>query len=243
MLSNHYNNTPPSLTAQLHALSDLEQTIIRHVTYYASKAWGYCQKTYKTISDETGISVATVERVMRLLKSLNLASIRRMGRLPSRITVAESLKAWVSQRFCSREGTVRERKPLSIYKSKIDDGLNEVLVKEATKEEAETIIERMSKSGVTESSISNVRKYVTTCVNNLRNGTHKLLKHLGAPKIINVPPQDVERIRESITELLESCKKYGLSPKKELSDYITSLGSKAESLDLKETLEGFLTKV
>lgn len=92
------------------SLSLTQKSVVRHISYYARMQWGYCQKTYKTIAKECGCSIATVKRIMSYMKSAGLATIRRMGRNPSQITVTEELI-----RVFNKRANEEPTKPHTIY--------------------------------------------------------------------------------------------------------------------------------
>lgn len=87
----HKKSKKSILYETLSKLTSTQKKVAKHITYYANKRWGYCEKTYRTIARECDCSVRTVEYVMHALKSAGLATIKRMGQAASRIKVISGL--------------------------------------------------------------------------------------------------------------------------------------------------------
>lgn len=117
-LAHENNSNIHGYEAKLEELSPAWIKAIRHISHYAAKRWGYCQKTYKTIASEIGLSERLVEEVVRFLKNLGCASVKRQGRNPSRIYISDHIIDFVKSKFSSLCGTNVERTPNTIYKNK-----------------------------------------------------------------------------------------------------------------------------
>jgi len=91
VFESNYTHQISNLQAQLHSLTQLEQKILRHLIYYASKSWGYCRKSYKTIADELGCSRDKIYSLIKKLKPLGVETEHRGPSTPI-ICVAKELK-------------------------------------------------------------------------------------------------------------------------------------------------------
>lgn len=81
----------------LHELTQLQFNILRHLSYYASKSWGFCRKTYQTIADELGCSLSTVEHAISKFKKTLDVIVKNGGCTASRIYIPD----WIKQYFCN----------------------------------------------------------------------------------------------------------------------------------------------
>lgn len=105
-ITNKTGSPPMNIGSFFYNLTQTEQEVARHISYYANKAWGFCQKTFETIATECGCSLKTVDRTMRKLKKEGVAQIKRMGQLASRISVLKKFREFLFKR---RNGDVTGR--------------------------------------------------------------------------------------------------------------------------------------
>lgn len=86
------------MLSTIYHLSDIQKTVARHISYYAKKQFGHCQKTFRTIAAECACSYVTVRRTVKALTDAGLMELKRMGRRPPHIKVIDKLFDFLSSK-------------------------------------------------------------------------------------------------------------------------------------------------
>lgn len=118
------------ILSTIYHLSDIQKTVARHISYYAKKQFGHCQKTFRTIAAECECSYATVRRTVKALTDAGLMELKRMGRRPPHIRVFDKLFDFLSSKS-KRALEEHSNEPVLYIKrekniNRVDDFLDDV---------------------------------------------------------------------------------------------------------------------